>query len=373
MLSSEALKMLSQKAIEQQDYLDTEEAAKIALVLPFIRKLGYDIFDPAEVVPESTADFADKKGKKVDIAIMHDGKPVILIECKKVSDPLDAGKEEQLGRYFNDTDARFAILTNGIVYKFYSDFNKKGKMDTNPFLEIDLAHLSQSDVDALNKLHLDKSSLDVEKGYDAAEKLKYVGGMKEYLHEMYNQPDKDFVILLARQVYDKKMTQKIRESFTDLVKQAFHEFISDESKKEVKKTLEKASSMNATQENYEVSVTERSRVRRPDDPHEEVKEGRNRKATDQEKEGLNKVRNIVAQIVDQNRIDVRTARSYCTVLLDDNQQKRICRLYFKATNVMRLGLFDEAKKETQHSLKSLDNISDYADQLRATVARYPRK
>ncbi len=61
----------------------TEEATKTSLILPFIQMLGYDIFDPAEVVPEFTADIGIKRGEKVDYAIMQRGKPAILIECKR--------------------------------------------------------------------------------------------------------------------------------------------------------------------------------------------------------------------------------------------------------------------------------------------------
>ena len=49
----------------------TEEAAKTALVMPFIQALGYDVFNPSEVIPEYTADVGTKKGEKVDYAICH--------------------------------------------------------------------------------------------------------------------------------------------------------------------------------------------------------------------------------------------------------------------------------------------------------------
>lgn len=41
-------------------YCLTEEATKNAMVLPFIHALGYDIFNPAEVVPEFAADIGTK-------------------------------------------------------------------------------------------------------------------------------------------------------------------------------------------------------------------------------------------------------------------------------------------------------------------------
>ena len=70
------------------DHRDTEEATKSALVLPFIQMLGYEIFDPTEVVPEYTADVGTKKGENVDYALMQNGKPAVLVECKKYVSPI---------------------------------------------------------------------------------------------------------------------------------------------------------------------------------------------------------------------------------------------------------------------------------------------
>jgi len=76
------IREMAEKVLDIKDELETEEATKNALVMPFIRLLGYDVFDPREVVPEFTADIGTKRGEKVDYAIMKDGQPIILIECK---------------------------------------------------------------------------------------------------------------------------------------------------------------------------------------------------------------------------------------------------------------------------------------------------
>ncbi len=120
--------------------LQTEEATKNALVMPFINALGYNVFDPLEVVPEFTADVGTKKGEKVDYAIMQDGKPIILMEVKAANCNLDNAHCSQLYRYFSVTDARFSVLTNGIHYRFFSDLESPNKMDARPFLEVDMRH-----------------------------------------------------------------------------------------------------------------------------------------------------------------------------------------------------------------------------------------
>ena len=363
----EALEALSRKAIEQQDQMMTEEAAKLALVMPFMGALGYDIFEPTEVQPEYTADFAESQGKKVDYAIKRDNKPIILIECKRVTDPLDVGTANQLALYLNATDARFGILTNGILYKFY--ISRRNRMDKDPFLEINLANLKPGDVGALEKAQLDKASFDVEKTRAVAEEMKNAESIKTYLRKTYTQPSDEFVRFLAN-VLKKRRSPNFIRSFAVLVKQAFHDFVSEE----LKKTSDKASAIKSNQENLEASVTN---ARQSDDlpaREEGVKDDGNRKPrrkpTDQEFEGYEKVRTMVVDMVGPDKIVMRTHKNNCSVLFDDNIQKRICRLYFKAAPVMKLGLFDEQKKETKHSLDSVDDIWKYANQLQAAVKRY---
>ena len=136
----ERLSALAERLDKVRDDSLTEEATKTALVLPFIRELGYDVFNPEEVLPEYTADVGIKKGEKVDYAILKDGSPIILFECKPCGAKLDS-YSSQLYRYFSVTNARIAILTDGVIYRFYSDLVAQNKLDERPFLEIDLDRL----------------------------------------------------------------------------------------------------------------------------------------------------------------------------------------------------------------------------------------
>lgn len=190
MVSRNEFDVLSKRSSQllEQDMLVTEEAAKHALVLPFIQALGYDIFNPAEVVPEYTADFGLKQGEKVDYAIFREdstGEPAMLIECKKVTDPLDVAKASQLSRYFSQTPTHIGILTNGIVYKFFSDIDAENVMDATPFLVIDITKLDTKDTSALN--HFSKQSFDIDEARSAASNMKHIRGMKTYLGQIYNQ------------------------------------------------------------------------------------------------------------------------------------------------------------------------------------------
>ena len=138
-----------------KDNITTEEATKTAFIMPFIQILGYDIFNPIEVVPEFTADLGTKKGEKVDYAILKDGHPIIIIECKHWKENLNS-HSSQLHRYFNVTKSRFAILTNGIKYEFYTDLEKSNIMDSKPFMEINLDELKEANIKQLVKFQKGK-------------------------------------------------------------------------------------------------------------------------------------------------------------------------------------------------------------------------
>jgi len=146
------VKQLSERVLKLKDQLLTEEATKNAFIMPFIQMLGYDIFSPNEVVPEFTSDIGIKKGEKVDYAIFKDNAPIILIECKHCKQKLDI-HDNQILRYFNVTKAKFAILTNGIKYQFYTDLVEQNMMDAKPFLEFEITDIKDIQIEELKKFH----------------------------------------------------------------------------------------------------------------------------------------------------------------------------------------------------------------------------
>ena len=139
------LKQFSKRVESLTGSIQTEEATKTAIIMPFFSMLGYDVFNPQEFVPEFTADVGIKKGEKVDYAIIQDGTPVILIECKSITENLER-HDSQLFRYFGTTPAKFAILTNGIFYRFYTDLEDANKMDKDPFLTINILDIRDNQI-----------------------------------------------------------------------------------------------------------------------------------------------------------------------------------------------------------------------------------
>ena len=164
------IKQFGDRVEKLKAQISTEEATKNAFIMPFIKALGYDVFDPLEVVPEYVADIGIKKGEKVDYAILKDGHPTILVECKHWGENLDV-HNSQLFRYFHTTKAKFGLLSNGIVYRFYTDLVEKNKMDEKPFLEFNVTDIKDNQIEELKKFH--KSYFDVDNIVNTASELKY--------------------------------------------------------------------------------------------------------------------------------------------------------------------------------------------------------
>ncbi|UBH27418.1 type I restriction enzyme HsdR N-terminal domain-containing protein [Aeromonas enteropelogenes] len=359
---TEQLQSLSKKIAQQSSMITTEEATKNAFVMPFLnRVLGYDVFDPTEVIPEFTADTGIKKGEKVDYAILKDGQVQILVECKKYSEKLSAKHSGQLFRYFSVTNARIGILTNGAQYEFYTDLDAPNKMDEKPFLTLDLEDIDEHVVPEV--LKLTKNAFDVESVVDAAGELKYLSQIKKILAEQFSSPEEDFVRFFASRTYDGVLTAKVKQSFTDITKKALSQFLNDSINARLKSAIGSSvntSTITATLESGQLSSSE---------TEYSSEEKSKVDTTLEEMEGFNVVKAILRQQFDVTRIAARDTQSYFGVLLDDNNRKPLCRLHFN-TKQKYIGLFDSDKKETRHPIASIDDIFSFSEQLLTTTAVY---
>lgn len=220
------VRALSSSFAKRLDHLDTEEATKHALVLPFIQLLGYATYDPTEVVPEFTADVGTKRDEKVDYALMRDGRPAILVECKTYGTTLNERMQAQLHRYFLTTDARFGILTDGIVYKIYSDLDEDYKMDREPFFEFNMLDFDDSQVAWLERFK--KANFGLEELVNAARELKYTARIKRLIAEELESPSDEFVRFIVGRVYEGRATPAIREQFRAFILRAFAQSMREE-------------------------------------------------------------------------------------------------------------------------------------------------
>jgi len=347
------LRSLAARIANTKDMIQTEEATKNAMVMPFMQALGYNVFDPLEVTPELIADVGTKKGEKVDYAILRDGKPIILFECKKCGGDLNINHASQLFRYFHVTEARFGILTNGIVYRFFTDLEQPNKMDEKPFLEFNILDFKEQDIDELKKFA--KSAFDVETILTTANELKYTRSIQNVLSDWMTNPTEEFVRLVASEfLVGKRFTPALKDQFTQITKRAFSQLIGDRINDRLKVAM--------TPDTIPVPETVAFQAAAEQESPQVI-------TSIEEIEGFHIIRAILHDIVAPRRVTMRDAQSYCAVLLDDNNRKPICRLRFNNTAKLVLGLFN-GKDEEKISLTGIDDIYSHGDRIKATVLPY---
>jgi len=278
---------------------------------------------------------------------------------QKIGESLSINHASQLFRYFHVTSARISILTNGQVYRFFTDLDAPNKMDEKPFLELDLLDIDEYSVPELIKLT--KSAFDVDSIINAAGELKYVSQLKKLIGTQVSKPEDDFVKFFASRVYEGVITQKVREQFYELTRKALAQFLNDQINDRLKSAM--SGVIQPSLASIPVTNSAKADAQDRDETEDKIL------TTLEELEGYHIVRAVVRSVVDAKRIVQRDAQSYFGVLLDDNNRKPICRLHFNRSQKY-LGIFDEEKNETRHAISSIDEIYEYADQLKKTVGYY---
>ncbi len=349
----DVVRQIGDRVLKLKENILTEEATKNAFIMPFIQALGYDVFNPLEVVPEFVSDIGTKKGEKIDYAIFRDGQPVILVECKHWAQNLDL-HDGQLLRYFHVSKAKFGVLTNGVKYKFYSDLVEANKMDEKPFFEFDIAEINDVQIEELKKFHRDYFK--IEEILNTASELKYIKEIKNILSREFKTPSDVFVKFFVNQVYPGRATEKVMQQFQEYVRkscsQTVNEWITDRLKTALNKENEVVLESNSV-------ATEQS----------QVNDERKIETTVEEMEAYFIVKSILRSTVDASRIVYRDAQSYFSVILDDNNRKPICRFYLNGNKKM-MGVFDASKSETKIEIKSLDDIFGQGGSLAQVVESY---
>lgn len=343
---NEQLNNYSNRTQQLKSQLITEESTKTSLIMPFFQMLGYDIFNPLEFCPEYTADVGIKKGEKVDYAILKDSNPVILIECKSCNETLDK-HSSQLFRYFGTTSAKFCILTNGIVFQFFTDLEEVNKMDLTPFLEINFENLKDYQINELKKFR--KTDFDSDRITSTASNLKYTSLIKDFLQQQIDDPNDDFVKYVTGNVYDGPKTQKILEQFSPLVKKSFASLINELVNKKISSALDK----NEDSESVEDEIIPKSKII----------------TTEAEIESYYIIRGMLAGTCNVEDVTYRDTESYFGILFTNNNRKPICRLNLDRKN-KQLFIPDENKKYERIYIDSLNDLYKYKSRLIEVVKRY---
>lgn len=359
---------LAERIQKQKDSIATEEATKTAFIMPMIAALGYDVFNPFEVIPELDCDLIKKKGEKIDYAIMKDESPIILIECKHCKQDLNL-HDTQLQKYFVASKARFGVLTNGIEYRFYTDLEKINIMDEKPFLIVDMLELSEADIEQLKKFH--KSYYNEEDVLSTANELKYTTEIKSILNNEFSSPTPEFVRFFARQAYTSgQITYKVIDMFTPLVKKSIssiiNDIISDRLNTAIKNGEQTSDTLQMPDNTSINTSTENTEEKLPDGVVYMDKES-GVVTTQEELDAYNIVRSILRKSVDVARITYRDYKSYFVVNLDNSQWFWICRISIGARK-KQIGIpLDNYKSCEWIQIDSIDDIFKYAGKLEESL------
>lgn len=351
------LEALSKRVDKLKGEVNTEEATKTALILPFFQTLGYDVFNPLEFTPEFTADVGIKKGEKVDYAIIDNNEPTILIECKSVNEKL-TNHDSQLFRYYGTSTSKFGILTNGVEYRFFTDLEQANKMDTKPFLIFNLLDLRDHQIKELFKFT--KDHFNVDKISSSAYELKYVNLIKEFFKVQLDNPSDEFVKFILNGVYEGVKTKTIIDRFTPTVKHTLNMLINERVTDKLNDALNR-------------SGDSKVKIKGGIIDNAELKEEIKKKDTEliittpEELESYAMVKVVAADIINSERIYYRDNRSYFNILVDDNNRKWVARIYFsKVRNYIILN----NEEKTTLEFKTPIELLQYKDQIIEVISKY---
>lgn len=348
---SESLLQFAKRVESMQNSIQTEEATKTAVIMPFFALLGYDVFNPQEFVPEYVADVGIKRGEKVDYAILQDGEPVIIIEAKAIHRSLEK-HDSQLFRYFSTTAAKFAILTNGIRYRFFTDLEAQNKMDGIPFLDFDLLHMRESQIEVLKKFK--KENFDVAKIFDSASVLKYQGKFKEILSNQFENPTDDFIRFFLQNIYSGIKTQSVIDRFRPILKRSMQEFISETMNDRIQTALFDRQESEETAQQQSMQNDQNDTTLTP---------------TETEMKAYYRLKNLFRDYVSLDEITYKKNSSYFAVLYQGNSRKWICRLIIGSSQIIVI-LPDYEKRELRCSISNLYELGNYSRYMLSVLSRY---
>jgi hypothetical protein len=297
MAFSDDIAKVAEQVRKRAEAVSGEEATKMGLIVPFFSTLGYDVFDPTEVIPEYIADFAIKKSgqmEKVDYAISISNAIVMLVEAK-ARDKKPEAHDGQLKRYFNGLrSAKVAIVTNGIEYLFFTDLRHENIMDDEPFFIFNVLSYDQKQVENLKFFHRDNFDALVIKRH--AEEMVYLTGMTQLMDSLLRSPSDEFIRFLisqlsnigSRYAIESKITSKIVEKFRPIVKKSIQGSLVELMTQSISKEMGQSNEISSpTQLMEEVEEIQDELEQSPEDDKVET--------TAEELEAFEKVKAIVAR------------------------------------------------------------------------------
>ena len=209
----------------------TEATTIDVLIKPMLEILGYDSRTRKKLEREFGVDVKGKNGQKVDIVLKNaKGEIIMLVECKSITEKVEIRELAQLKAYFNNdreliNHAKFAILTNGLEWKFYTDIETPNVLDSKPFFEFNIASMNSETLKNLEKFSHDNFDANVIRKF--AESSKYITLIKSKLVENYRSPSEEFIQFFQAFLGWIVKGGKINDEYFNITKSAFMAFVDD--------------------------------------------------------------------------------------------------------------------------------------------------
>lgn len=132
----------------------TKEQTKLSLILPLIKLLGYDLYDPSQVVTEyQTVDILNAQNNditSIDYALLNEKQQPLLIEVKPCPEQLSSFNQELTLYSSSSIEDHVLIITNGTVYKFFANLDNQSQ---NPFFVFNFLEYYTQDIDFFKLFH----------------------------------------------------------------------------------------------------------------------------------------------------------------------------------------------------------------------------
>jgi hypothetical protein len=230
-------------------------------------------------------------------------------------------------------------------------------MDDRPFFEFNLFQFGESHVEELKKFT--KTSFNLETIISTASNLKYHKALLSEIKAEFESPSEELVKLLTKRVYSGIFTQQIREQFTDLTQRAMRDYVRERINERLKSALD-TDKLNPVESLPSIEESTQS----------EQLENAGIETTPEEIEGCRIIQAIGAEIIDSERIVMRDAKSYCAILLDDNNRRPVCRFHFGKTK-MSVTIFTP-ENEVRLDIEKVAHLYKHKSLIQDAIRQYEK-
>lgn len=328
-----------------------ETNTRTSLINPFLECLGYDVRNPLEVILEYTADIGKKRGEKVDYAVQIGEKIVILIEAKPLKTNLYEIGTEQLQRYFHTTEASIGILTDGQIYRFYVDDDRRNVMDSEPFFVFDVCKFNDEQLEQLTRFKRAEISSTLENLGEHAKFLKNKSRIKDFFGKEAEQPSREFVEFWFKRLHpNARRSQKSLDEFAPTVKAATKELFDEK----VRALLEKA-----TQAAWQGNEKTDTKSAQPEYT-----------STEEEIAAYHIVKSIGATLGCKDNLYLRAFQSYSRCIWDDSRNNKVVEFAIRGSQCWAK-IFDESNsKGSEFKLDSAYDLMRYQNKIITAIKRF---